>query len=50
MTREQAQLVVEEYYSQDVLGDDAEMEFLEQHAPNVLYALRALITLANEVE
>ena len=50
MTREQAQLIVDQYCIQDVLGDDAEMEFMQQHAPNVLYALRALITLANEVE
>ena len=31
-------------------GMQSGVEFMQQHAPNVLYALRALITLAEGVE
>ena len=50
MTREQAKLIVDQYCIQDVLDDNEEMASLQQHAPEVLRALRALIAYAEGVE
>ena len=50
MTKEQAQLIVEAFEIDQLLGDDEEVQNLKEHAPKQLQAYRALLAFAEGVE